>query len=292
MIPTTIVPVHGMIRESAVPTDAADSGPLLGDEMTDTPPPIRLLTYWQKAVLTFRRRWSGSGFWYGLAITILWPFAIFGTKLGWRGGEHIPKTGGVLLAINHVSSSDPIYDVAFVICHGRMPRFLAKAELWDVPVVRNVLGGGKHVPVYRSTARAVDAYRDAVAALERGEVVAFYPEGTYTGDPDGWPMKAKNGIGRIALTTDVPVIPVANWGSQDIFPPERWPRPFPRRKVLIAAGPPVDLDQWRGGPRTRTALDAATGAIMRDVTKLVAELRGEEPPELAYDPDKVIQKSA
>ena len=119
-----------------------------------------------------------------------------------------------------MSFADPIFDVAFTICHGRMPRFLAKSELWKVPVVRSVLGGGGHIPVYReSAARAGDAYREAIAALKRGEVVAFYPEATYTADPDGWPMRAKNGIGRIALVTGVPVIPVANWGTQDVLPP-------------------------------------------------------------------------
>ncbi len=193
---------------------------------------FRPLTAWEKFVLTVRRRWRGSGFWYGLAIALIWPFVVFGTRLGWRGGEHIPRTGGVLLAMNHVSFSDPIFDVAFTISHGRMPRFLAKSELWDVPVVRSVLGGGGHVPVYRASAKARDAYRDAIDALNRGEVVAFYPEGTYTEDPDGWPMKAKNGIGRIALVTGAPVIPVANWGTQEFLPPGSGrPRFFPRRRV-------------------------------------------------------------
>ena len=176
--------------------------------------------------------------------------------------------------------------MAFTICHGRMPRFLAKSELWKMPVVRSVLGGGGHIPVYReSAARATDAYREAIAALNRGEVVAFYPEATYTADPDGWPMRAKNGIGRIALVTGVPVIPVANWGTQDVLPPDSArPRLWPRQQVTIVAGPPVDLSRWLGGPRTRTALDAVTGAIMADVTKLVAEIRGEQPPAVPYDP--------
>lgn len=259
--------------------------------MTDTPARVPLLTFWQKLVLSFRRRWSDCGFWYGLAITVLWPFAMFGVKVGFRGGEHIPKTGGVLLACNHVSGCDPIYDVAFVIANGRMPRFLAKAELWKVPIVRRVLGGGKHVPVQRESVRAADAFKEAVAALERGEVVVFYPEGTYTGDPDFWPMKSKNGIGRIALMTGAPVIPVANWGSQDLLPPDGRLKPFPRKRVLVAAGPPVDLEKWRGGPRTRSALDAATAAIMADVTKLVAQLRGEEPPAQAHDPDAARKAS-
>jgi len=246
----------------------------------------RPLSTWQKLWLSFSRRFRDSGFWFGVAIALIWPFAMFGTRIGWRGGDHLPRTGGALLAINHVSFADPIFDVAFVICHGRMPRFLAKAELWSVPVVRSVLAGGGHIPVYRASAtRAGDAYREAIAALKRGEVVAFYPEATYTADPDGWPMRAKNGIGRIALVTGVPVIPVANWGTQDVLPPETSrPRLWPRRRVTIAAGPPVDLSRWLGGPRTRTALDAVTGAIMSDVTALVADIRGEQPPAVPYDP--------
>ena len=247
---------------------------------------VRPLSTWAKLRLTVARRFRGSGFWFGLAIAVIWPFAMFGTRIGWRGGEHLPQTGGALLAINHVSFSDPIFDVAFTICHGRMPRFLAKSELWKMPVVRSVLAGGGHIPVYReSAARAGGAYREAIAALKRGEVVAFYPEATYTADPDGWPMRAKNGIGRIALITGVPVIPVANWGTQDVLPPDSArPRLVPRQQVTIVAGPPVDLSRWLGGPRTRTALDAVTGAIMADVTRLVAEIRSEHPPEVPYDP--------
>ncbi|HVL84753.1 MAG TPA: lysophospholipid acyltransferase family protein [Pseudonocardia sp.] len=248
----------------------------------------RPLTTWQKIVLTFRRRYRGSGFWYGLAIAVIWPFAMFGTRISFRGAEHLPRTGGVLLAINHVSFADPIFGVAFGICHGRMPRFLAKAELWSTPVVRWVLAGGRHIPVYRESARAGDAYRGAIAAVQRGEVVAFYPEATYTADPDGWPMKAKNGVARIALVSGVPVIPVANWGTQHVLPPSSGrPRLFPRRRVTIVAGPPVDLSAWRDGPRTRSALDAATAAIMADITALVAEVRGEEPPAVPFDPARV-----
>ncbi|WP_232662473.1 lysophospholipid acyltransferase family protein [Pseudonocardia sp. TRM90224] len=245
----------------------------------------RQLTGWEKLRLSFSRRWTDSGFWYGLAIAVIWPFAMFGTRIGWRGGEHIPRTGGALLAINHVSFSDPIFNVAFGISHGRMPRFLAKSELWSMPVVKYVLAGGKHIPVYRESTRAADAFRGAIEAVQRGEIVAFYPEGTYTADPDGWPMKSKNGIGRIALVTGAPVIPVANWGSQDVLAPGTGKvKLFPRRRVTVVAGPPVDLSQWMGGPRTRTALDGATAAIMNDVTALLAGIRDEQPPAEAFDP--------
>ena len=248
----------------------------------------RPLSGWRKLKLSFTRRRRGTGFWYGLAISLLWPPTMFGARVGWRGGEHIPRTGGALLACNHVSFADPIYDVAFTISHGRVPRFLAKSELWSMPVVRRVMAGGRHVPVRRDSARATGAYRDAVAALNRGEVVVFFPESTYTADPTGWPMKAKNGIGRIALVTGAPVIPVANWGTQELLPPHRGGlRLLPRKRVSVVAGPPVDLSAWLGGPRTRTALDGATAAIMADVTRLVAEIRGESPPETAFDPDAV-----
>ncbi|WP_098956442.1 1-acyl-sn-glycerol-3-phosphate acyltransferase [Pseudonocardia sp. N23] len=244
----------------------------------------RPLTLFEKLLLTLRRRRRGAGFWFGFAIEVVWPFAMLLTRPSFRGGEHIPKTGGALLALNHVSFSDPVFDTAFVVSSGRIPRYLAKSELWSVPVVKWVLGGGRHIPVYRSTTRAGDAYREAVAALERGEVVAFYPEGTFTADPAGWPMKAKNGIGRIAMVTGVPVIPVANWGTQDVLPPNGKPKLFPRKRLRIVAGPPVDLSAFEGKPRTRTHLDAATSAIMADITALVAELRGEPAPATAFDP--------
>ena len=242
--------------------------------------------------LSLTRRRRGSGFWFGVAIALLWPFTMFGARVAFTGGEHVPRRGGALLACNHVSDVDPIYDVAFTISHGRMPRFLAKAELWHIPVVRNVMAGGRHIPVQRASTRAADAYKEAIEALRRGEIVVFYPEGTFTADPAGWPMKAKNGIGRIALVTGAPVIPVANWGTQDLLPPAHRPRLFPRKTVQVVAGPPVDLSRWLGGPRTRTALDGATGAIMADITALVAGLRGEEPPAVPYDPASVRAATA
>jgi 1-acyl-sn-glycerol-3-phosphate acyltransferase len=258
--------------------------------MTDPVP--RPLSVREVLALSFTRRRRGSGFAFGAAIAALWPFTMFGARVAFAGGEHLPRTEGALLACNHVSEVDPIYDVAFVISHGRMPRFLAKAELWRVPVVRNVMAGGRHIPVQRASIRAADAYKEAIEALRRGEVVVFYPEGTFTADPAGWPMKAKNGIGRIALATGAPVIPVANWGTHELLPPDRRPRFFPRKTVRVVAGPPVDLSRWLGGPRTRTALDGATGAIMADITALVADLRGEEPPPVPYDPALAAVKAA
>jgi hypothetical protein len=76
------------------------------------------------------------------------------------------------------------------------------------------------------------------------------------------------------------------------MPADRRPRPFPRKTVQVVAGPPVDLSPWLGGPRTRTALDAATSAIMSDITALVAGLREEDPPPAPYDPAQAAVRSA
>ena len=251
--------------------------------MTETVPP-RPMRVHEVLALSLTRRRRGSGFWFGFAIAALWPFTMFGARVAFGGGKHLPRSGGALLACNHVSDVDPIYDVAFAISHGRMPRFLAKAELWRIPVVGRVMAGGGHIPVHRASVRAADAYKEAIEALRRGEVVVFYPEGTFTADPDGWPMKAKNGVGRIALVTGAPVIPIANWGTQHVVPPGKLPRLFPRQRVTVVAGPPVDLSQWEGGPRTRTALNGVTSAIMTEVTRLVGEIRGESPPAEPFDP--------
>jgi 1-acyl-sn-glycerol-3-phosphate acyltransferase len=236
------------------------------------------LTAGQKFALTFRLARRGRGFWFSLAIDLIWPFLAAFTRLGWRGGEYLPA-GGCLLAVNHLSFADPIVDTAFVLAHGRVPRYLAKAELWRAPVVRQVLAGGRHIPVSRGGAAAVDAYRDAVAAVGRGECVVFYPESTYTRDPAGWPMRGMNGLARVALKSGRPVVPVAQWGNQILLPPDsRRPQLLPRAPVRVLAGPPVDLSRFVGQPLTRRNLDEATEQIMAAITALLVELRGEQPP--------------
>lgn len=250
------------------------------------------LTVRQRISATVRRRRRGSGFWFGVAISALWPFVLWGTRIGWRGGEHLPPTGGALLVGNHVSFSDPLFDIAFGTSHGRMPRFMAKAELWDLPVVKWVLGHGGHIPVYRASKRVGESFTGAVDALGRGEIVAVYPEGTYTADPDGWPMKPKNGVARIALKSGAPVIPMANWGTQNFLPADGKPQFRPRKRIGIALGPPVDLSEFAGKPLTRTTLDAATKKIMDEVTALLEGLRDEDRPATPYDPDAVTRPEA
>src|SRR2546421_4400961 len=106
---------------------------------------------------------------------------------------------------------------------------------------------GRHIPVYRGAATAAEAYRVLVASVRDGECVAIFPEGTFSNDPDGWPMRGKTGVVRAALETGAPVIPVANWGTHHLLPATaRLPRVLPRKTVDLVAGPPVDLSDLAG----------------------------------------------
>jgi 1-acyl-sn-glycerol-3-phosphate acyltransferase len=242
------------------------------------PAPVPPLTVRERFAATARFPRRGRGFWFGLFIELIWPFLAVFTRLGWRGGSNLPD-GGCLVVVNHVSFCDPMVDTAFVLAHGRVPRYMAKADLWSMPVVRRVLAGGGHIPVQRATIAAGDAYRAAVAAVESGECLVVYPESTYTRRADGWPMRGKNGVARIALATGVPVVPVAHWGNQDLLPPgTRLPKLLPRRSVRVLAGPPVDLSRFAGLRPGKAVLDEATTAIMDAITDLLSELRGEQPP--------------
>ena len=77
---------------------------------------------------------------------------------------------------------------------GRIPRFLAKEQLFEKPVLGDLLRGARQIPVHRYRENAAEALSDAVVALRRAELVIIYPEGTITTDPQGWPMAARNGV--------------------------------------------------------------------------------------------------
>ncbi|MFD9894772.1 lysophospholipid acyltransferase family protein [Amycolatopsis sp. NPDC059027] len=235
----------------------------------------------RRQMLAFGRRFAraGRGFWYSLAIEVVWRFLVLSSRFRVRGAEHIPSSGGVLVASNHLSFADPTTVTAYCLAAGRVPRYLAKADLWNVPVVGAVMRSGRHIPVHRGAATAVEAYRDAVAAVRSGECVVVFPEATFSSDPGGWPMKGKTGIARIALETGVPVIPLANWGTHHLLPATtRVPRGVPRKTIDLLAGPPVDLSDLAGLPITREVLDEATARIMAAVTALLGGVRGEVPP--------------
>jgi 1-acyl-sn-glycerol-3-phosphate acyltransferase len=203
----------------------------------------------------------------------------------WDGRENVPRRGAVILAVNHLSYLDFAPDGVFLDACGRYPVFMIKASAFEVKGIGGFLRKAGQVPVDRGSRDAALALSEAEKRLSEGAAVVFYPEGTTTLDRAGWPMAARTGVARLALATDVPVIPVAHWGTQDIVPyGGKIPRLFPRKTVRIVAGRPVDLSRWAGQQDSAKALHAATCAIMAEVTELVGQLRGETPPPVPYDP--------
>ena len=219
------------------------------------------------------------GFWIRFAVVIVKPAVSVFFKVRWRGREHIPATGGVILVVNHVSHADWLTFARYVWDSGRVPRFLAKESLFRVPGAGTVLRGARQIPVRRGTADARNSLDAALAARRAGECGCVYPEGTITRDADWWPMTPRTGVARLALACDVPVVPVAQWGPQfalDLH--RRHVRPFPRQEIVTVAGPPVDLSAYRGRPVTAELLREVSDVVLRRVRELLGEVRGETPP--------------
>jgi 1-acyl-sn-glycerol-3-phosphate acyltransferase len=226
------------------------------------------------------------GFWYRFVYVVAKPLLRMFTVRDHRGTENIPREGGFIVVANHVSELDPFMVGEFLIDLHRAPRFLAKKELFRKPPVKWILEGAQQIPVDRGSADAAKALAAAVEALERGECILIYPEGSATRDPQLWPMKARTGAARLALLSGAPVIPVAQWGPQNVLPYKaRKPHLLPRTRISILAGPPVDLSSYDGKPVTAALLRNATTDIMRSVTALLAELRGGVAPQDFYDPE-------
>ncbi|WP_110206006.1 lysophospholipid acyltransferase family protein [Nocardioides daejeonensis] len=225
------------------------------------------------------------GWGFVVGASILKPLLAATTKPDWIDGLRIPATGGCVVVVNHVSHLDPLTTAHFVYDHGRLPRYLAKAGLFDIAVLSGFLKAVGQIPVERQTVGAHGAYDAAVDAVRAGECLVVYPEGTLTRDPDLWPMVGKTGAARIALETGCPVIPVAHWGVQEMLAPyAKRVHLLPRHRVRYKVGAPVDLSDLTSRPPSAAEIRIATDRIMAAITEQLAQLRGEAPPAERFDP--------
>jgi 1-acyl-sn-glycerol-3-phosphate acyltransferase len=232
-----------------------------------------------------RRLQQPRGWAFGLVVAIVKPTLLLATKREWIDGEKVPATGGCIVVMNHVSHLDPLALGHFLHDHGRLVRYLAKDALWRTPVLRHVVASAGQIPVSRETKDAGSAFDAAVAAVEAGECVGIYPEGTITKDPAGWPMRGKTGAARIALRTGAPVVPIGQWGAQEVLPAyTARPHVVPRRTTRYKVGDPVDLGDLADRPLSAEVLREATDRIMAAITALVEDLRGEQAPVERFDP--------
>jgi 1-acyl-sn-glycerol-3-phosphate acyltransferase len=162
-------------------------------------------------------------------------FRVLDLKLDIQGSEHIPATGGAVLACTHVSYLDFIFSGLAALPAKRKTRFMAKQQIFANRIAGPLMRGMHHISVDRSAGQA--SYREAVAALRAGEVVGVFPEATIS---RSFTVKAiKTGAVRMAAEAGVPVIPMTVWGSQRLWTKGR-PRNLTQRHVpvLIRVGEP------------------------------------------------------
>jgi len=193
--------------------------------------------------------------------------------LGWRphieGSEHIPATGGVIFAGNHLSVADELFLGSVVPRH---IAFWAKSDYFVGKgvggfVTRNLMTGLGAIRVERGGGRAaLTAFDGAIPVLKGGDTVAVYPEGTRS--PDGRLYRGRTGVARLAVAAGVPIIPVGTLGTDKVQPIGQ---PYPmigRGKVTIKFGKPIDTE---GRSEDRSALRALTDEVMAEIQKLTGQ---------------------
>jgi len=216
--------------------------------------------------------------------TFLRALMIVTTRRDWRGAENLPTTGGFVVCPNHISYVDPFAFAHFLYDNGHPPFFLAKSEVFRIPVLGRLLKAAQQIPVHRGTEQAAQAFSAAVVAVQEGRCVPVFPEGTLTRDPQLWPMTARTGAARVALTTRCPVIPVAQWGPQEILRPySKALHLLPRKTMRIVAGPSVDLGDLYDSPMDAKTLNEATARILDAITRQLETIRGEKAPPDRFD---------
>lgn len=198
----------------------------------------------------------------------------------WRfeGLEHIPREGPALVAANHISYFDPLAHGYFLITAKRHPRYLAKIELFNNGFTGPVLRRMKQIPVRRGSGDH-GPVEFGLKALRAGEMVMVYPESTVTTNPDFSPMQGKTGIGRLAIASGVPVIPIAVWGSAPVW--QKGGRKNRNlkfgRPIWVKAGPPLDFSRFDGRAEDPEAVRQVTDEVMAQLSLLVEDMRARYP---------------
>lgn len=166
---------------------------------------------------------------------------------------------------------------------GRRPRFLAKDELFRIPVVGRAFKGAKQIPVVRASGDATSALQAAERSIADGEVVVIYPEGTVTTRSDHLPMRGKTGTVRLSLATGVPITPLVSWGSQAVWQKSGKGSLKFGRPVWLRVGPPMEHVTRRDETADAETVRALTDDLMRTLTAMVEELRAGYPRRWADD---------
>lgn len=216
---------------------------------------------------------------YSLIINTLKVLSQRLAKTSITGLDNIPESGGAILAPNHVSNINPIL-LGVSVSKRRQLKAMGKDSLFRVPVVGFFLTKMGHIPVMRGAATAGDALEEAIKQVKLGEPVGVYPEGTIPHDLDKV-GKLKTGAARLALSSGVPIIPVAQWGAQYVVPRHARLKDFlkalvKRPKHHIVVGRPLKhrlLDGHAKDDFTASDVIDVTLVLAEELERMVSELR-------------------
>jgi 1-acyl-sn-glycerol-3-phosphate acyltransferase len=218
----------------------------------------------------------------GAVVTIVARLQVAGVRGRAEAVRRLPD-GPVIVISNHTSYADGV--LLALVCRrlGRSARLLATAGVFRAPVLGGVIRKLGFIPVERGSERAADALEPAAQALAAGEVVALFPEGRLTRDPDHWPERAKTGAVRLALRTGAPIVPVALVGAHRVVGGDKLIRGLVssvllRPRVHSAVGQPIDVGALVRGDATPDEVRRLTDIVMTQLIDLVEHLRGETAP--------------
>jgi 1-acyl-sn-glycerol-3-phosphate acyltransferase len=203
-------------------------------------------------------------------------FRVLDNRLRIEGTEHIPATGGAVIACNHVSYLDFIYCGLGALPAKRLVRFMAKKEIFENKIAGPLMRGMHHISVDRDAGMA--SFREGIAKLKDGEVVGVFPEATIS---RSFTVKEiKSGAVRMATSAKVPIIPMAVWGTQRLWTKGR-PRTLTKRHVPISilVGEPIV-------PAPGENRDLLTKELHTRMAALVEQAQAEYPDSPASEDDK------
>jgi 1-acyl-sn-glycerol-3-phosphate acyltransferase len=216
------------------------------------------------------RREGDLNTWWTCWKVIISPLWRVPFRLQIVGSERIPRSGGALMAANHVSALDGVvFALATAERAGRMTRFLVAAEFFRHPVMGWALRRSGHIPVRRGQQDA-GALDEARAVITGGALGGIFPEGTVNPDPETL-QRGRSGVARLALSTGAPVVPTGIWGTQN-----RWPKAGlhfrrPLRTInVIAYGEPIPAV---GDPESANDVQTFTQLVMTRIAQQVDEAR-------------------
>jgi len=208
-------------------------------------------------------------------------FAAQGLKFTITGAEHFPRQGGAVLVMNHVGYFDFAYAGLAAHPSGRVVRFMAKEQVFHHRVSGPLMRGMHHIPVDRGA--GASSFRAAVGALKAGEIVGVFPEATIS---RAFELKDfKSGAIRMAQAADVPLIPMAIWGSQRV-----WTKDHPKRlgrtniPITLSVGEPLRVTRKDNADEANLELRGRISALLHAAQESYPRLSGDE---LAFVPARL-----